>query len=74
MNEWTRQSIERGVGRDFDNRNQFSVGDTLQGFGLTNAGRFATVKAIGKGGRIQIERHLDGKVFWTFPTYWRLAD
>ena len=50
----------------------FRPGDVLVGFGLANAGRYATVIQV-KGKRIRIQRHLDGKDFWTFPTYWRLS-
>jgi len=53
----------------------FSVGEVVQGFGLSNAGRFATVKAVGKtAGRVQLELHLTGRVFWTWTKFWRLAD
>ena len=48
------------------------VGDVLQGYGLSNAGRWATIKAIGKTARrVLICRHLDNKEYWTFTTYWR---
>ena len=47
--------------------NGVQVGTVLQGFGLNNAGRYYTVLTIGKTrGRVSLERHLDGKVFWTY--------
>jgi hypothetical protein len=46
--------------------NGVEVGATLQGFGLNNAGRFYTVKQLGKGDRIRVERHIDGKDYWVF--------
>lgn len=52
------------------------AGSVLQGFGLSNAGRFATVVEVSKStrGRALIERHLDGKRLWTFLRYWRKAE
>lgn len=54
--------------------NGVEVGSTVKGFGLHNAGRHYTVRAIGKSrGRVQLEENLTGRVFWTFITYYRVV-
>lgn len=50
------------------------VGDVLQGFGLSNAGRYFTVLSVGKSGRARLQRHIDGKTFWTFLRYYRVVE
>ena len=56
-------------------KHRFSVGDVIQGYGLNNAGRFYTVKDLGRSsGRIYIEEHLTGREFWTSDIYYRLAE
>jgi hypothetical protein len=53
----------------------FSVGDVVQGFGLHNAGRFATVKKLSNTrGRALLEMHLDGRQVWVWLKFWRLAE
>lgn len=54
--------------------NGIVVGATLQGFGLSNAGRFYTVQAIGGSGRVRLVEHLTGRDFWTFTRYYRVAE
>lgn len=50
-------------------------GDVLQGYGLQNAGRFATIELVGRTARrVFLRRHLDNKAYWTFTTYWRKAE
>jgi hypothetical protein len=51
----------------------FCVGDIVQGFGLHNAGRYYTVKAIGtrNAARVELVRHLDGHRFWAFASSYR---
>ena len=52
----------------------YSVGSTLCGIGLTNAGRSVTVLAIGRtAGRIRVEEHITGRTFWTFDRSYRVA-
>ena len=55
--------------------NGYQVGSTLQGFGLSNAGRYYTVIAIGRSaGRVHLEEHLTGRKFWTFMRYYRVIN
>lgn len=58
-----------------ENRLAVTVGDVLKGFGLHNAGRYYTVRALSRTtGRVQLEEHLTGRVFWTFCRYYRQED
>lgn len=51
--------------------NGIAVGSVLVGIGLDNAGRAYTVRKLGPQ-RVQVERHADGKVFWTHPLNYRV--
>lgn len=51
--------------------NGIVVGSVLVGIGLDNAGRAYTVRKLGPQ-RVQVERHADGKVFWTHPLNYRV--
>jgi hypothetical protein len=51
--------------------NGIAVGSVLIGTGLQNAGRAYTVKII-RGKRVQLEEHLTGRLFWTFPSHYRV--
>lgn len=55
--------------------NMVKAGDVLQGYGLANAGRYITIVEVGKtAGRALVERHIDGKRFWTFLRYYRKGE
>jgi hypothetical protein len=51
--------------------NGIAVGSVLVGTGLQNAGRSYTVRII-RGKRVQLEEHLTGRLFWTFPRHYRV--
>jgi hypothetical protein len=54
--------------------NGISAGATVQGFGLANAGRYATVVEVGRTrGRLLLELHLTGKRQWMWARYWRVV-
>jgi len=54
--------------------NGYSVGSVMQGFGLHNAGRYYTVRALGKtSGRIYLEEHRTQRHFWTFDRWYRVS-
>jgi hypothetical protein len=51
------------------------IGSVWQGYGIHNAGRYITVIAIGKtNGKVKVERHIDGKRFWTFLGWYRRVE
>lgn len=69
----TRRVNPRGARQLYDAAgNGIVAGAVVQGFGLHNAGRHYTVRAI-KGQRIQLEPHLGGKAFWTKPDWYRVV-
>ena len=73
----TQRRAAFGVGRVRKNPalydalgNGIAVGSVLVGTGLQNAGHSYTVKII-RGKRVQLEEHLTGRLFWTFPRHYR---
>ncbi len=54
--------------------NGFAVGCVVQGFGLHNAGRYCTVKAISSKGILTLESHLTNGTFKDINTYWRVIE
>lgn len=56
-----------------NDRPAYTGGEVLQGFGLHNAGRFYTVVGTRPHARrpYKLERHLDGKCFWTDARFTR---
>ena len=60
MTQATKQVLDDGFG------STVNVGNVLKGFGLNNAGRYYSVIAVGKSGRVRVQRHVDNKEYWVF--------
>ena len=55
--------------------NGYAIGSVVVGTGLSNAGRAHTVRMVSPTTRhrFELERHLDGRRFWTFDRYYRVV-